>query len=342
MLEAFTDIKSRKATLKARHLHTSMPHGYLKHCKEESWNNQRGGSSRSLPRRPRFDRRGRTRRARGYQQSVDHEKANVGWRDNFQAIVGVAVHEIDTGTEDESLTMWDETGPKPRNGKHAYTTEAVCAICLEFKPMVSLMKNCRHSLACYECMRETYIIQAQQDVSNYPLKCFHPSCDRIVTTNILMRQGIFETSQETQKHYRLCELAKSYRGTQRVVHCPSCDHPKHYTSGAAIKCRACHTQFVVAGKFTKPTTEETTIQAVESFQNDNKGRNDGWARCSTCKMIISKGDGCDHIRCPCGQHFYFSEWRLGHKADHLDEYNKYTEVNVENVQNAASREPVDG
>jgi len=110
----------------------------------------------------------------------------------------------------------------------------------------------------------------------------------------------------TAEHYRLCELAKSYHGTQQIVRCPSCDHPKHYTSGTELKCRACQTRFEV--EFYDPNAKsrlETTLRAVEAIDRDEKGGNDGWARCPKFRMIInSKGDGCGYVACPSGQHFY--------------------------------------
>ena len=50
----------------------------------------------------------------------------------------------------------------------------------------------------------------------------------------------------------------------------------------------------------------TTIAAVEAMGNDAFGRNDGWAKCPRCKIVISKGDGCDHMHCVCGMDFSWS------------------------------------
>jgi len=40
-----------------------------------------------------------------------------------------------------------------------------------------------------------------------------------------------------------------------------------------------------------------TIRALENMGSDNIGMNDGWARCPRCSILISKGDGCEHMWC---------------------------------------------
>jgi hypothetical protein len=139
-----------------------------------------------------------------------------------------------------------------------------------------------------------------------------------VTTDTLLRHRLLRSDEEAGRHYRLAELAKAYRGTQRVVHCPGCDHPKRcaYTYGTEVQCRRCRAKFrAFDPNEAQVTTKKTTMEAVENFAADDKGVNDGWARCPSCKIIISKGSGCDHVACPCGRHFFFSEWKAAPRSE---------------------------
>ena len=274
-----------------------MPSSYLKHHQDISRKTRRGGSGRN-------DQRSRR----------SCPTLSKDWRDNNASRIAVECKEFAKETSENLQTQ--DTYPQHKSkatyiDERKQSTLKACVICFDSKPVIPLMKNCNHGMACYSCLRESFVVQAQQDVTNYPLRCFYPFCERIVTTDILLRHGILKTEDAIQKHYRLCVLAKALRGTQSVVHCPRCDHPKHFTSsGSEIQCRLCREKFQAIDPASfKTTTEVSTIWAVSHFDADDKGINDGWARCPSCQMIISKGDGCDHVACPCGQHFYFSEWK---------------------------------
>ena len=102
-----------------------------------------------------------------------------------------------------------------------------CPICCNIRPLVKLMKGCNHPSACAVCLREIYINQAQEDVRNYPLKCYYPTCDRIVTHVQLSNHDLCRSEKELTKHHRFHVLAKAYKkGTRSVAHCPHCDFPR--------------------------------------------------------------------------------------------------------------------
>ena len=54
---------------------------------------------------------------------------------------------------------------------------------------------------------------------------------------------------------------------------------------------------------------QSTIDALALLAGDQAGGNDGWTICPRkgCRMIISKGNGCNHMVCVCGHHFDWSE-----------------------------------
>lgn len=180
-----------------------------------------------------------------------------------------------------------------------------CPICCDdYASLTPLMKQCNHPPCCQNCLREIYINQAQQDITNYPLRCYHPSCTKVIRDTQLFQHQLVRTKEELKRHYRFTNLAKAYKDRRKkVIHCPNCEMPHVISSTSedvVVNCKECHTKFTASHY-------HRTIAAVEAFTHDNIGHNDGWARCPRCKIIISKGFGCDHMSCVCGHHFSWNE-----------------------------------
>lgn len=221
----------------------------------------------------------------------------------------------DTFLEQDQIQMHDDY----RTTSKSINDEKECPICCETRPLISLMKKCNHPPACRECLHEIYVSQAQENVSKYPLKCYHPECSKPILASQLMHHDIFYTEEELQKHHRFCTLAKAYSNanTRMIVHCPDCDFPKLVTNQEKVNCKRCKTKFEIKytdtnqTKHKKMTTlkhdKKSTIQALEALDKDEKGFNYGWTKCPACKMIVSKGNGCNHMTCVCGKEFYWDE-----------------------------------
>mmetsp|Transcript_8340 Transcript_8340/g.4954 ORF Transcript_8340/g.4954 Transcript_8340/m.4954 type:complete len:299 (+) Transcript_8340:78-974(+) len=185
--------------------------------------------------------------------------------------------------------------------------EKECPICCEIRPLVSLMKKCNHPPACRECLHEIYVSQAQENVSNYPLQCYHPECSKPILASQLISHSIFGSEKEIQKHYRFSLLAKAYSdfNTRMLVHCPDCDFPKLVYKQERVHCKKCKSKFEVT--YDAKHNKLSTIKALEAMKKDNIGYNEGWTFCPGCKMIVSKGEGCYHMTCVCGEEFYWDE-----------------------------------
>jgi len=136
-----------------------------------------------------------------------------------------------------------------------------CAICGGFKPLIPLTKQCRkrHGLACYECLRQRFVVQAQATgESCYPLQCFDSKCctakciNRTIIRDVqLIKHGLVITPLELKRHYRFSVLAKApKKANAQTAHCPHCDHPRTFQRGPAAKvfsCQQCSRIFNVEG-----------------------------------------------------------------------------------------------
>lgn len=207
-----------------------------------------------------------------------------------------------------SLESWPDQSVydnKPRNRQETLTRE--CMICCEIAPLISLTRNCRHELACLQCLRTMYLQISQKDVSLYPLRCFGPTCRREIRATNLLQAGIIQRPRELAKHYRLSTLAKAYQTPgATTIHCPTCDHPRLIRSSTlanghsglhtfqCVSCRCC---------YAAPTGLYALVEALDNMALNKHEYDDGWARCPACHIIISKGLGCDHMTCLCGFEF---------------------------------------
>lgn len=265
-----------------------MPRGWLKHKKEAGYKKSRGGGGhKSYP----SEKEGRQRYPRNWPDKLDAE-IEYGFREYANEA------EYDSSGNDDS--------EKPMVEERKGPVIAQCPICFETRPVIKLLQKCKHAPACYDCLRRILVTEAQGDVTNFPLHCFDPTCRRPVTDHQLRIHNLVQTDEELAKHYRLTVLAKGYRNKSVTVHCPHCDHPRSYHQSPRVEqerifgCKNCGMNFTAYA-----SGLSRTIKAVEEFKPDSKGGNDGWGRCPSCRIIISKGDGCNHIACVCGQHFYW-------------------------------------
>ena len=319
-----------------------MPRGYLKHKKSVGVKKALGGSSRKS---------GRCKSLRDDAADLAKSKLLVNrWLDA----------EIQEGFFTESEHECDSDHGSGFDDREVGTLKDVvakCAICLEIKPLMKLFRKCNHSLACQDCLKHLYVQHSLNDVTLYPLRCFHPSCDLILRATQLERcLDISLHSPEMVKFLRMIELAKGYHDQDaiRVIHCPGCDFPRRVRCEAAFeppdfevrafKCRSCSKEYgwrvgrpeqilddiavkiekrilkqeLREGHHLSPTVREremlkfkhqSTIDALALLTGDKVGHNDGWTICPRqgCNLVISKGYGCNHMRCVCGHTFDWVE-----------------------------------
>ena len=91
-----------------------------------------------------------------------------------------------------------------------------CPICMEQKAPYELNKlfhGCQHPSACKECLHSHYIEHAMHDISNFPLKCFWPTCSRSLRT--VQLQGFAKHTDEIDRfHQKEAEAKEAKRATR--------------------------------------------------------------------------------------------------------------------------------
>ena len=259
-----------------------MPRGYLKHKKEAGRRKSRGGGSHS------------SGSCRTHARN-DPDKS---------ALVGLQSTQPTTRYPDFAIPSCQAlTIPKKKNESIDYPISE-CPICFEVGPVISLSKkNCGwHDAACFGCLRRLYVTDAQKDVRNYPLCCFHPQCRHPIQIGQLEKHNLFQTHADYKGYHRMMILKKaqqSAKGAARTVYCPSCDMPRIIRSrqqqDQMHSCQNCCFRYRVSPDY-------ATVRAMERMGQDTFGENEGIARCPGCGILLSKGDGCDHMTCPCCNH----------------------------------------
>ena len=331
-----------------------MPRGYCKHQTGLSRKLQRGGGS-SLSRRggaratPTKPRTGATTTSRSTvrRRRQDQSTSSIWYQDDWYDYDFEDDSSYDSTDQDNDKTTYERAYISPNN-KVQPLPSYCCPICCQEQtaPLIHLTQTCqtRHDPVCVDCLRHWYILEASQSVTNYPLQCFHPACrgTPIRHVHLTCVPGLIQSNQELQKYFGLMELAKGHKGgtKTKTAHCPQCQHPRtyrHHDPQLAVSvrrrptrraknnsnqlvlynlrcfvCKSCHQPFVER-EFR--TELHQTLQALQDLPFDRIGPNEGWAHCPKCHVLVSKGYGCNHMRCAlCGHDFLWDTARATSQA----------------------------
>jgi hypothetical protein len=180
-----------------------------------------------------------------------------------------------------------------------------CPICFETVPVINFSKKCSwHESACFSCLRRIHVTDASK---SFQTSCFHPLCQQPINFVQLVKHKLICTPEEIKTHHALVLHQKMKKMKDpHTVHCPHCDFPRVFSKKLSGDdrcqcCKSCGGRFLVSPDY-------ATIRSLEWLEEDNAGLNDGWARCPHCGILISKGDGCNHMSCTlCYSAFDWSE-----------------------------------
>ena len=172
--------------------------------------------------------------------------ANNEWRNQSYSLYNGKGYVTLVDNEHASSGQQDQKVPGSSPPYHLAKTTRKCVLChSDSSSLHKLMKKCHHASACLSCLRDRYIIQAQKDVSNYPLHCFDPQCNRTVRGPQI--QAIAHCPKEVTQHYRMVLLARAAAQKFDVAQCIHCTFPcrleTSYFPVQMVRCRNCQKDF---------------------------------------------------------------------------------------------------
>ena len=188
---------------------------------------------------------------------------------------------------------------------HAKNGEDACPVCFD-DPSSPVLLGCKHAY-CSECI--SHFLMSASDRKQFPLVCAGDNDNCRVPISIPLIQRFLSPQQFDQ----LLEAAvASYieKHPEQLQYCTTADCKQVYRRGmGAHTCPSCFANICTACN--KEAHEGMTCEEREVLDNpaEQERRNDQWAlsagakRCPTCRILVQKTEGCNHMECRCGAHF---------------------------------------
>ncbi|KAF7014260.1 unnamed protein product [Triticum aestivum] len=189
-----------------------------------------------------------------------------------------------------------------------------CAICMETVPgaLKFSVSPCGHPF-CRSCVAR--YVAAKLDDKVAGVACPHPGCEAGAVEPSSCR-GVIPPDLLDRWGFLLCELAV---GAKRV-YCPYQDCSALLLADADTKeaiaeaeCPHCHQLF--CARCGVPWHDGLGCEEFQKLGQDERGRNElllrrlvgrkGWQRCPKCRMFVEKSEGCNYMKCRCGNSFCY-------------------------------------
>ncbi|XP_058078718.1 E3 ubiquitin-protein ligase RSL1-like [Magnolia sinica] len=218
------------------------------------------------------------------------------------AIVSSSVKNETTPTKSDTLVK-TETGE---------SSGSFCEICMETKPPLEMFenKNCSH-VFCTNCISKH--VEAKIQENRAMVICPGLECKGVLEPDLC--RPIIPAQVHERWETALSEL--KVLGSQRF-YCPfkDCSALLIDDGGDLVReaeCPNCRRFFCAQCKV--PWHSGVGCDEYQALNEDERGRDDlmvmelaktsGWTRCSHCKYIVEKTEGCIHMTCRCGFQFCY-------------------------------------
>ncbi|ORZ30456.1 hypothetical protein BCR44DRAFT_117819 [Catenaria anguillulae PL171] len=195
-----------------------------------------------------------------------------------------------------------------------------------------LFPECEHEY-CATCLREWVKSTVHDRGLQFPTKCAQPECTSVLTADHLSQLAPdFVLDGATHDKY----LERYLESEGKAVYCPQrgcgafvvVDDPSATDNNGqrrglnvlchqceSIMCFRCRTLAhhpLTCNEFMALPEEERNPEDVAVLQI---GRANLWKRCPGCQTLVERKDGCNFIKCACGEGFCY---RCGKKYTHLE------------------------
>lgn len=189
----------------------------------------------------------------------------------------------------------------------ATSDDVVCPICYDTVAQ-PVEISCEH-IYCSACLRH-YILSTLENHS-FPLKCMGDgaTCAKPLSIPLIRRflppqrflqlletafTSYIEKNPEVFKYCNTPACSQVYRATTapQELQCPSC-----FSEVCTACCDESHTGMTCAER---GALKDTSVQErlLETWAIENNAR-----KCPSCRVLVQKTEGCNHMSCKCGVHF---------------------------------------
>ena len=188
---------------------------------------------------------------------------------------------------------------------HTKSGQDACPVCLDdlFSPV---LLGCKHAY-CTECI--SHFLESASERKQFPLVCAgdNNNCGVPISIPVIQR---FLSLQQLDQLLEAAVASYIEKRSRRFQYCTTADCKQVYRRGRGLHtCPSCLAS--ICTDCTKVAHEGMTCDEREVLDNpaEQERRNEKWAsragakRCPTCRVLVQKRGGCNHMNCRCGVHF---------------------------------------
>ncbi|KAF8628198.1 hypothetical protein AX15_004047 [Amanita polypyramis BW_CC] len=214
--------------------------------------------------------------------------------------------------------------------------EDTCPVCFD-EVSSPVILGCNH-VYCSECI--SHYLMSAPERKQFPLVCSgdEDRCKRPIPIPVVQR---FLSKQQFDQLLEAAAAAYIEKQPNKFQYCTTADCKQVYCRDGRKRTLTCPSCFAsVCTACNKDAHEGMTCEERDLLDNpeEQERRNEQWAlaagakRCPSCRVLVQKTEGCNHMTCRCGSHWCwicresfrdpyatYEHLRLRHGGIHADE-----------------------